>query len=92
MRLQNSPESSLIYFTEENGKYAGIHARDGKDGSYYTILEADKSETSGLAFSPDNKRMYFAFYKNWKIFEVTRVDGKPFGGGFTTLRHHRNMR
>jgi sugar lactone lactonase YvrE len=54
--------TDLLYFTEEGGKDAGVHARK-RDGSFYTILESPvyNDETSGLSFSPDGKFMYIAY-------------------------------
>jgi PT repeat len=44
----------FIFFTEEGGVDAGIHARDSA-GVFYTLLESPTlpDETTGLAFSPD---------------------------------------
>ncbi len=41
-----------------------VHARD-QDGNFYTIINGGEydSETTGLAFSPDNKHMYVAYQR-----------------------------
>jgi hypothetical protein len=54
-------DGELLYYTEEGGKEAGIHARDN-EGKYFTILESPvyQEETTGLAFSPDHKHLYVA--------------------------------
>lgn len=41
-----------------------MHARD-QDGNFYTILNGGmySSETTGLAFSPDNKHMYLSYQR-----------------------------
>lgn len=88
IRYMNEPTKHELFFTEEGGRNGGVHARD-KDGKYITILEGDGvSETAGLAFSPDNLRMYIAFYEEGQIFEITREDGLPFSAEPTPLRHH----
>jgi uncharacterized protein len=48
----------MLYFTEEGGQYAGIHARNAK-GDFFTILEYTDGvdESTGLAFSPDAKKL-----------------------------------
>lgn len=93
-RFMDQPESEMIFFTEEHGKKTGVgvHARDA-NGNYYTILLNDagkvrRQETTGLAFSPDNRFMYFGFYKLGVIFAVSRKDGLPFHGTNLSLRHH----
>ena len=54
-------DGELLYYTEEGGRSAGIHARDNQ-GRYFTILESPvyQEETTGLAFSPDHRHMYLA--------------------------------
>ena len=87
IRYMNEPSSGMMFFTEE-GNNGGVHGRD-VNGNYFTLLEGGKiNETSGLAFSPDNKRMYVAFYNEGILFEITRTDGLPFSAEGTTLRHH----
>jgi hypothetical protein len=77
----------MIYFSEDYGRTAGIHARD-EDGNFYTILEgAEYSvETTGISFSPDGKRMYFAYQDDGWFFEVTRDDGQSFYGKTVNLK------
>ena len=72
----------------------GVHARDGS-GRFYAILDgypAYQSETTGLALSPDKRRMYFAFQATQNgrgyVFEVTRQDGYPFGGATLDIKYH----
>ena len=54
-------DGELLYYTEEGGKEAGIHARDS-EGRYFTILDSPvyQEETTGLAFSPDHRHLYVA--------------------------------
>jgi hypothetical protein len=79
----------ILYFTEEGGKDAGIHGRDA-DGNYFTILEGIdyKKETTGLAFSPNNKVMYLAFQDNGVLFEVRRMDGMAFHAKSLNIKYH----
>ena len=84
-----NPKNDLLYFTEEGGKHAGIHARDS-DNNYYTIVEGLKygKETTGLAFSPDGKIMFFAHQDEGAVFAITRNDGQPFYGATIDLKRH----
>lgn len=78
-------DDGLLYFCEEGGVENGVHARD-ENGWFFTILETDtfSDESTGLAFSPDGKRMYVAFQHSGRIFDIWREDGLPFHG--KTLR------
>ena len=79
---------ALLYFTEDGGERAGIHARNS-NGDLFTILEGlYRPETTGLSFSPDSKRMYFAFQEDGLLFEVTRKDGLPFHAKSLNLKFH----
>lgn len=89
-----SDQSELVYFCEDGGDDTGVHARDDT-GKFYSILDgypAYPSETTGLAFSPDRKRMYFAFQDVGDdvgyVFEVTREDGYKFGGATLDIKYH----
>jgi len=72
-----------LYFTEDSysGK-CGIHARRAVDGAYLTIVESDgtkyTSETTGLAFSVDKTKLYFAFQYEGHLWELSREDGLTF--------------
>lgn len=85
-------ESGLLYFTEEGGKDAGIHARD-QFGRFFTILESPQfvDETTGLSFSPDGKHLYVAYQENGLLFEVTREDGYPFDAKSLDVKYHNAM-
>ena len=80
----------LLYFAEE-ASYGdnGVHARDS-NGFFYTIFNGPGlySETTGLAFSPDNTRMYVAYQGDGIIFEITRDDGYPFGVHRLDIKYH----
>jgi len=82
-------EEPLLYFCEEIGTANGIHARDA-NGWFYTILESSMygRETSGLAFSPDGKHMYFSYQSAGIIFDVWRDDGLPFYGKSLDVHYH----
>jgi hypothetical protein len=78
-RVDGADANNLLYFTEDGGKDAGIHARNSL-GQYFTILESPVyiEETTGLAFSPDGKYMYVAYQKSGYVFEIRREDGQTF--------------
>ncbi|KAI2492348.1 Bacterial protein of unknown function (DUF839) [Fragilaria crotonensis] len=92
-RLIGSDPNNILYFCEDGGSNCGIHGRDPA-GRYFTILENDpmagiiRDETSGLAFSPDNKRMYVSYQGNGVIFEITRSDGYSFAGTLLDIKYH----
>jgi hypothetical protein len=91
-RTINSNTSSslnLLYFCEEGGANAGVHARDGQ-GRFFTILESPtyKDETTGLSFSPDGKHMYVAYQVNGFLFDVWRDDGQPFDAKTLNVKYH----
>ena len=67
--LADDDSEELLYFTEDGPRNAGIHGRS-KSGRYFTILEGATltGETTGLAFSPDGMKMYFAFQGPGTIF------------------------
>ena len=94
--------SNLLFFTEDGGPYAGIHARNER-GEYITILESPTHypETTGLAFSPDGRRMYVAYQgdggadalesnKIGYLYEIRREDGLPFNGRSLNVNYHAN--
>ena len=80
----------LLFFTEEGGKDAGIHARDG-EGRFYTILESPEysDETTGLAFSPNGEHMYVAYQNAGLLFDVWREDGLPFHARTLNVKYHK---
>jgi len=92
-RSSSADDKNIIYFTEDGGSsHSGIHARD-MIGRYFTILESvteivDKDETTGLAFSPNRRHMYFALQKNGNVFDIWREDGHPFGGMHLDIKYH----
>lgn len=88
--VADAEEEPLLYFCEDGGKKNGVHARDAS-GWFYTILESisdDIRESSGLAFSPDGKHMYFSFQLKGIIYDVWREDGLPFYGKTLDVHYH----
>ena len=88
VRLTDADES-LLYFTEDGGHVAGVHARD-RFGQFFTILEGPSytDETTGLSFSPDNKHLYVAYQDDGILFDVTRLDDLPFDGNTLNVKYH----
>mmetsp|Transcript_24593 Transcript_24593/g.43656 ORF Transcript_24593/g.43656 Transcript_24593/m.43656 type:complete len:661 (+) Transcript_24593:122-2104(+) len=82
-------DGGLLYFTEEGGKDAGVHARD-EQGRFFTILESPVylSETTGLSFSPDGKHMYIAYQEDGMLYDVWREDGLPFDAQSLNVKYH----
>eukprot|EP00980_Cylindrotheca_fusiformis_P005678 scaffold1184_cov132-Cylindrotheca_fusiformis.AAC.99 len=82
--------SELLYFTEEGGRDAGVHARD-RHSRYFTILESPvyDDETTGLSFSPDGRFMYVAYQHNGLLFAVWRQDGAPFHQREFDIKYHK---
>lgn len=89
-KQRNGDEHPLLYFTEDGGQFAGVHARN-RHGQYLTILESHvytNDETTGLAFSPDNRFMYVAYQKIGKLFAIFRQDGLPFDAVSLNVKYH----
>jgi len=77
---------SLLFFTEDNGRRAGIHARNS-EGQLMTILEGFYSpETTGLSFSPNYKFMYVCFQEDGYCFAISRTDGLSFQAKHLNLK------
>ncbi len=90
--LNDDPEKDMLYFCEEGSSGTsrnGIHARDS-EGNYYSIIDhgSSSSETTGLAFSPDNKHMYVSYQGRGVIYDITREDGYPFGAHRLDIKYH----
>ena len=83
-------EQELLYFTEDGGQFAGIHARN-RQGQFFTILESHEysnDETTGLAFSPDLRFLYVAYQKTGRLFAISREDGLPFDAKSLNVKYH----
>lgn len=99
----------FLYFTEDGGDTAGVYAIDASSPSpprRYAIFEASDGrykhdETTGLAFSPDGRRMYAAFQDCGCegsetgvdatcgcLLEFVRDDGRSFDGKARGLKFH----
>lgn len=78
-----------MYFTEDNAKKAGVHARDSL-GHYLTVLESPilLGETSALAFSPDARILYVTYQTMGRLYAIWRRDGLPFYGTQLDLKYH----
>lgn len=105
---ERSGSAPLLYFCEDGynpydaeGETVGVHARNGDgSGKLYTVFDASQrwySESTGLAFSPDKKRMYVAMQGDKEgssashpgiIFEITREDCLPFDGRTLDIKYH----
>jgi hypothetical protein len=85
----NDTDEEILYFTEDGGKYAGIHARNSR-AEYFTILESHiySDETTGLSFSPDSRHMFIAYQDNGIIFQIQRLDGLPFNAKTLNVKYH----
>ena len=78
----------VLYFTEEGSGHNGIHGRY-PNGRKLQILEAHHGgETTGLAFSPNKKHMYFAVQTSGILFDIWREDGLPFDGATLDIKYH----
>eukprot|EP00980_Cylindrotheca_fusiformis_P030550 scaffold25013_cov122-Cylindrotheca_fusiformis.AAC.2 len=82
----------LVYYCEEGGRDNGIHARDS-NGWFFTIAESPVwiGETSGIAFSPDGKHLYFSFQVQGIVYDVWRKDGLPFYGKTLDINYHADV-
>ena len=82
-------DTDFLYFCEDGGSSSDIHGRN-KDGEFFTIVRGDGqgSETTGLAFSPDNKFMYVAFQGQSNIYAFWRTDGLDFGAVKADIKYH----
>ena len=82
-------EHDILYFCEDGGSDCDIHGRDAT-GQYFTIVRGDghDTENSGLAFSPDNRHMYFSMQETSNIYDVWREDGLPFNGAVAATKYH----
>ena len=107
----NSPDQiirgkggKVIYLTEDGGKSVGVYAINKKN-KRTAIFEAYSDtyhgdETTGLAFSPDGKRMYACFQDCGCdssneidvtcgcLLEFSREDGRSFDGSTLSLKFH----
>ena len=89
-----------LYFCEDDDKNTtgytyDVHGRSGETGQYFTVVKGDGypdtgTESTGLAFSPDNKWMYVAYYGVSAVYKIWRTDGLPFGGTVAYTNYHQN--
>jgi len=81
----------VMYFTEDGGNSPGVYMTDG--ASHYSLFEAFHEkyygdETTGLAFSPDARKLYVCIQEIGYLFEFEREDGLPFQGKVGGLKFH----
>lgn len=88
--LGDNAQEDVLFFCEDGGENSGVHGRDSQ-GNFYNVLNGKyDTETSGLAFSPDNTRMYVSYQENpGLVFEVKRRDGYPFAGTRLDIKYSR---
>ena len=81
-------DGPMLFFTEDGGEKAGIHAMNSS--GIFTLLEGSNygPETTGICFSPDGTRMYFAFQEDGFLFEVQRIDGQSFRASTVRVKQH----
>jgi hypothetical protein len=89
-RMLGDPRD-LLYFTEEGGEDAGVHARDHL-GRFYTVFESPvfPDETTGLSFSPDGRFLYTAYQNSGRLYQIWRTDGFPFHAAHLDVKYHQN--
>lgn len=89
LRILDDDDDGMLYFTEDGGDYAGVHARNRK-GQFFTVLESPSlyHESTGLSFSPNGLFMYFAFQESKILFEVKREDGLSFKANTLDVKYH----
>lgn len=79
---------TLLYFTEDNGRRAGVHARN-EAGELMTIMEGFYSpETTGLALSPNGKFLHVCFQEDGLCFVLSRTDGLSFRAKTVNVKRH----
>lgn len=68
--------NGIIYLCEEGGRRTGVHGRD-LTAKYFSILDGPgyRSETTGLAFSPDARFVLLSFQRAEVIWQFWRTDG-----------------
>ena len=91
--FDNDNTDGILYFCEDGGDDCGVHGRDS-EGNFFTILQDAggnfSGETTGLAFSPDGMYMYVSFQSPGHIFEIRRLDGRPFYGAPLDIKYHQD--
>jgi secreted PhoX family phosphatase len=82
-------DNEFLYFCEDGGSSSDVHGRNS-NGDFFTIVRGDGygTETTGLAFSPNNKFMYVAFQGNSNVYAFWRTDGLDFGAVKADIKYH----
>ena len=73
----------ILYMAENGGPHPGVYGRDLTTGTHFTVFEgfADTyidDDVTGLAFTPDSKRMYACFENAGVMLKIQQDDGLPF--------------
>jgi uncharacterized protein len=87
-------DDQLLFFTEDGGDRPGIYARRKSSPDVIPIAESSifvnmDQETTGLAFSPDRRHLYFAIQDAGIFYDVTRLDGLPFDARSLNVQYRR---
>lgn len=74
---------NILYMAENGGPHPGLFGKDLTTGHYFTVFQgfADSyidDDVTGVAFTPDWKRMYACFEDAGVMLEFQREDGLPF--------------
>ena len=74
-----------------------IHGRNLVTGEYFTLVQGggpslpdgigNIAESTGLAFTRNNKRLYVSFQSEC-VYEFYRLDGKPFDAVVADTKYH----
>jgi uncharacterized protein len=87
-------DDQLLFFTEDGGDRPGIYARRKSSRDFIPIAESSvyvnaDQESTGIAFSPDRRHLYFAIQDAGIFYDVTRLDGLPFNARSLNVQYRR---
>lgn len=90
IRAADNDRNGVTYFCEEGGRKSGLHGRDDETKKFFSILDGPgyRSETTGIAFSPDGKFMFLAFQGHGVVWQFWRTDGLAFSDHFVGPKYH----
>jgi len=95
--LNENFDDPILYMTEDGTTTPGIFGMDS-DQNFFSILELANprsdgrgDETTGVAFSPDRKKMFFCQQHEGICFEVWRKDGYTFKGEYLSVKYHHQI-
>ena len=89
----NKDNNGILYFCEDGDNDCGLHGRDSTNQFFSLISDSTyKTETTGLAFSPDGMILLLSFQgeedDEGVIWKFWREDGYPFNGAFVDIKYH----